>query len=161
MCQWWALQSVIKYRFTIVNVSYLCYLYFYVYWCPTRFTCQMMFGSFSSNTKGLTIGTGTANPFRTTWVQSQFLVGFVLLDPKFSVQCFVDRGQGFFLSLFFWLLCYLSFLNFPILITPLVSCLSTSSMRLMCLLKTFLLTCSTSCTLFAQPWNRSFYGLPF
>ena len=117
----------------------MCFIYviciFYVYWCPTRFPCQMMFGSFNSNTTGITIGTGTAKPFRTTWVQSQLLVGFVLLDPQFSAQCFVDRCQWSCLSFLFWLLCYLSFLDLRILITPLVSCLSTSSMRLMCLLK--------------------------
>ena len=52
----------------------------YVYWCPTRFPCQMMFVSFNSNTTGVTSETGTADPFRSPWLHPQLLFGFVLLD---------------------------------------------------------------------------------
>ena len=49
-------------------------------------------------------------------IPHSFLVGFMLLDLKFYVQCFVDRC----LSFFFWPLRCLSF-NLQILNTPLVS----------------------------------------
>jgi hypothetical protein len=36
------------------------FVFHYVYWCPTRFSCQKMFVSFSGNTTGVTSGAGTA-----------------------------------------------------------------------------------------------------
>ena len=35
---------------------------FYVYWCATRFPCQLMFVAFDSKTTGATSGTWIANP---------------------------------------------------------------------------------------------------
>ena len=39
----------------------MLFVLIYIYWCPTRFPCKMMFESFNSNSKGATSGTGTAN----------------------------------------------------------------------------------------------------
>ena len=41
-------------------VFYLCYLYFYVYWCTTPFPYQMMFLLFTLNLTGTTSGAGVA-----------------------------------------------------------------------------------------------------
>jgi len=40
----------------------MIFVFIYIYWCPTRFPCQMMLVSFNSNTTGVTNGAGTANP---------------------------------------------------------------------------------------------------
>jgi len=50
----------------------------------------------------------------------RFLVGFVLLDLWFYVQCF---GRSLFVLLFYFFcpLCCLSFFDLRILITPMVS----------------------------------------
>ena len=45
------------------------------------------------------------SPFRSTRVHPQFLVGFVLLDLQFFMQCFVDRCLSF---------CPFSFFNFAV-----------------------------------------------
>ena len=55
-----------------------------------------------SNTTGTTCGSGTAHPFRSTWVQPRFLGGFVLLNLNlFSVECFC-RSLFVLLSFFVW-----------------------------------------------------------
>jgi hypothetical protein len=38
------------------------FVFIYVYWCPTRFLCQMMLVSLNSNTTGVISGAGTASP---------------------------------------------------------------------------------------------------
>jgi hypothetical protein len=43
-------------------------------------------------------------PFRSTWVYLRFLVGFLLFNLSFSVECFVNKC----LSCLFWLLYCLS-----------------------------------------------------
>ena len=40
----------------------MLFVFIYVYWCPTRFSSQMMFLSFISNTTGVTSGAGTGTP---------------------------------------------------------------------------------------------------
>ena len=47
-------------------------------------------------------------PLRRTWVNTSFLVGFVVLNLWFSVQCFVDRSF-FWLFFFLYPLCCQSF----------------------------------------------------
>jgi len=92
-----------------------CFIYvIYVYGCPTRFLCQMMFMPFNSNTMVVTSETGTANPSTAheiilvfSWVRvTQSLVFcvmfcrslFVLLS--FSIRhCFVCSS----LTYEFWL----------------------------------------------------------
>jgi len=44
----------------------MVFVFIYVCWCPTRFPCQMMFMSFTSNTTGVTSGARTAT-FRSIW----------------------------------------------------------------------------------------------
>ena len=66
-----------------------------------------------SNTTGASSGEETAYLSGAP----EFIPRFVWLDFWFSVQCFVDRC----LSVFFWLLSCLSFVDLRILITPLVS----------------------------------------
>ena len=54
--------------FLIVNtlcrgwMFYCIFVFIHVYWCRTRFPCQMLFVSFKSNTTGVTSGAGIANP---------------------------------------------------------------------------------------------------
>jgi len=57
-------------------------------------------------------------PFQSTWVHPRFLVlmGFVLPNIMFSVECFVDHC----LSFFFWLFYCLSFFDWWVLIITLV-----------------------------------------
>ena len=43
----------------------------------------------------VTIGSGTAKPSGAPQLTSGFLIGFVLLDISFSVQCFVDHCLSF------------------------------------------------------------------
>lgn len=45
---------------------------------------------YNSNTTGVTCGAGTSKPSKHLDFP-RFLVGFVLLDLLFSVQCFVDQ----------------------------------------------------------------------
>jgi len=40
----------------------MLFVFIYLYWCPTRFSCQMIFVLFYSSTTGITNGAGTDNP---------------------------------------------------------------------------------------------------
>jgi hypothetical protein len=51
-------------------------IYFYAYWCSTRFPCHMMFAPFNSNTMAVTSGAGTGS------------VWFVLLNHLHSALRF-------------------------------------------------------------------------
>jgi len=48
--------------FVGIHVLLMLFVFINIYWCPTRFPCQMMFMSFNSNMTGVTYGAGTANP---------------------------------------------------------------------------------------------------
>ena len=64
-------------------ICYLCYLYLCVYWCPTRFSYQMMFVSFNTNRTGVTNEAETADPSGSIWVH--FLFCGVAQSLVFSV----------------------------------------------------------------------------
>ena len=68
------------------NKSSIVYIY-YLYWCPTRFSYQIVSVAFSSNKTVVTSGAGTAHPSRA---------------PEFCILLFV------LLSFYFWPLCCLS-----------------------------------------------------
>ena len=93
-------------------------MFIYVYWCPTRFPCQMRFEPFDSNTTSVTGGAGTANLSRT----SLFNPGLWWGSCCSIFSLFVDR------CLSFCPVCYGHYVVCPSLIygfTTLVS--STSS----------------------------------
>ena len=50
------------------------FIYVHVYWCPTRFPCQMMFVSFNSNTTGVTS--------RTRFVNISFIQLYIYIYTK-------------------------------------------------------------------------------
>ena len=86
----------------------LCFNYFrsiYMYWCPTRFSCQMMFVSYNSNIMGTTSITGTVYPFGTPQCTSGFYWGsrYPIFSFLFSV-----------LSSIVCLVCRLSFGYYPV-----------------------------------------------
>ena len=81
-------------------------LLIYIYWCPTRFPCKMMFVCFNSNTKGVTSGTGTANSSGAHEFTLCFLsftrqsFDLLLLNTSFSFSnltflCHVDTNTRF------------------------------------------------------------------
>ena len=77
-------------RFVVTSICFVGRSFFLIINVPF----QIIFIPFNSNTTGVISGAGIANHFGA----SEFLMGFVLLDLLFSVQCFVDCC----LSVFFW-----------------------------------------------------------
>jgi hypothetical protein len=70
-----------------------CFIYaicIYVYWCPTRFPCKMMFVSFNSNTTGFTCWAGTANTSGAHEFTLRFLWGWCcsIISVMFVDNCF-------------------------------------------------------------------------
>ena len=61
-------------------------VHFYVYWCPSRLSFQMILMSFNSNTTGVTCRSGTAYPSGEPEFTPTFSVLFLLLD-LFRVDC--------------------------------------------------------------------------
>ena len=102
--------------------SFQFFVFIYVYWCPTRFPCQMIFLLFNINTKGVgrvANGSGTAYLSGAHQSPPPVLVGFVLLPPQFSVQCFVDHCQSFFFTISLSVVQFTVFNN-PIIIVKLL-----------------------------------------
>ena len=111
------------FRFTLTPVfewdSYFIYVGFftfiYVYWCPSRCPCQMMFVSLNSNMTGVTSGAGnvytSGAPEFTPDFSAVRVTRSLIQYVMFCITLFV------LLSFFFWPLCCLSF-DLRNLITP-------------------------------------------
>jgi hypothetical protein len=63
-------QHIFNVLFVLTSICFVgvsCFIYvicmYLLYWCSTRFSHQMMFVSFNSNTTVVTCGTGTGNPY--------------------------------------------------------------------------------------------------
>ena len=70
----------------------MLFVFLYVYWCPTRFTYQLVIMSFNSNTTGVTCGAGTASfPEHT----SSTLISSCVRVAQTSVFCLLSCQQLF------------------------------------------------------------------
>lgn len=78
----------------------MLYVSIYICWCPLRFTYEMMFVSFISKTTGATSGSGTAYPFRNTWIHTCFSEVRVAQLLVFSVVLF--RSLSILLTFVLW-----------------------------------------------------------
>ena len=106
--------------FLIVNtlcratLFYCIFVFIHVYWCPTRFPCQMLFVSFKSNTTGVTSGAGIANPSG----ELEFTPAFIRVRIAWSFVFCVVFCRSLFAPFPF---CVFRPSNLRILIIPLVS----------------------------------------
>ena len=91
----------------VVGGSRFIYVICNKYWCPTLFPNQMMFASFNSNTKGVTIGAGTSNQISSPIFSGVSVAQSVVFCLMFCRSLFV------LLSFFFWPLHCLLFIGIP------------------------------------------------
>ena len=110
--------NICSHLFCMMFMFYVYPLYksmYNVYWYSTRFPYHTMLVSYICKTTGVTSGTGSNIPFRSTWVR-----------PRYFAQSFVFCVLLFFqiivfLTIYFWLLHCLSFSDLRLLNTPLLS----------------------------------------
>ena len=81
--------------FERVHVLFMLFVFINVYWCPTRFSYQMMSLSFTNSTTDLTCGAGTANPSKSN---SRVRVARILVFcVMFCRSLFVPFSVGHFI----------------------------------------------------------------
>ena len=95
-----------------VNVVFMLFLFIYLYWCPTRFQCQMMFLSYYRKTRNVTSITETSYTNHPEHLSSPLVLCRVRVVQSlvFCAVCYIS--QFFLLSVSLWPRYCLSFVSF-------------------------------------------------